>query len=585
MATAIAVTGERRELRLHANILKDIVFRQAGERGKAVLEGVMNSVDAGATRIEIILDNQGLLIKDDGKGFASRQEIIEVFETFGTPHEEGDAVYGQYRMGRGQLFAFGQNLWRSGKFEMAVDAKQELSYHLREDMPPVSGCIVDVRWYNRPVPSDLLQIERGIKEMVRFVAVPVELNGDGISEDPAKAKWDAVHDDYYLRISTNGGVKVYNLGVLVREYSGYEFATGGIVVSRKRLRVNFARNDVQDDCPIWKRVKADLRKRAGTKAETKKRATLGDDERRAFAGMLRSGDLEFGQADTLKLLTDGVGRHWSVQEMRRHINRHGIKSIIVAPPGGDKRSDGLMQRKLAFVLSHDTLERFECRTSAQFLKLMQEHRLELGAPTKTFDVVAKAMSGKMVPIPVSEWTPMERATIATMSIRSLDYTISRWKRSDSTDWKDWDKNVRVILVGESESADAWTDGREHIWFSRRFLKACGAQRDLAGWTRLVTVLVHEYCHDDSTEETHTHGAEFFEEYERAWQEFGPALLSQFVSYYPKALALEKVRVGRTVLRVLDLTQQILETSDALVAFTEQRTQATNLRAKIKELTR
>jgi hypothetical protein len=237
--------GEERALQMHERLLRDVVFQQAGTREKAVLEGVMNAVDAGSTRIEIAIDAERLRITDDGRGFQTREEIVANFETFGTPHEEGDAVYGRYRMGRGQLFAFGTNVWRTCTFEMRVDAKTKLAYHLTQGLPDRRGCDITVEWYDTLYPSALDTLVREVKKFVKYVNVPVLLNGERISTDPDTEKWDVVHKDYYVRLKETGSVHVYNLGVFVMEVPGYKYATGGTVVARRRLDVNFARNDVK----------------------------------------------------------------------------------------------------------------------------------------------------------------------------------------------------------------------------------------------------------------------------------------------------------------------------------------------------
>ena len=116
---------ESRQIKTHPQLLLDVITRQAGTISKAMLEGVMNSVDAKATRCDITLTNTSLVIDDDGNGFRSRDEIVQFFETFGTPHTEAEGkVYGTFRMGRGQIFAFGSNVWRTGDFRMAVDIKR-----------------------------------------------------------------------------------------------------------------------------------------------------------------------------------------------------------------------------------------------------------------------------------------------------------------------------------------------------------------------------------------------------------------------------------------------------------------------------
>jgi len=125
---------QKRDFKMDPGLLWHVIHSQAGTQGKALLETVMNTIDAKATSMEINLSNEGFVISDDGKGFGSMGEIERFFETFGTPHKDGDATYGKYRMGRGQIFAFSKNKWHSGAFQMSVDIKNKgLEYDLKED--------------------------------------------------------------------------------------------------------------------------------------------------------------------------------------------------------------------------------------------------------------------------------------------------------------------------------------------------------------------------------------------------------------------------------------------------------------------
>ena len=123
---------ETRRFKMHPKLLFDVIQRQAGSLAKAVLEGVMNSIDAKATKCRITLTNNELTISDDGTGIRTRKSIEDFFETFGQPHDESEGkVYGTFRMGRGQLFAYGKNRWRTGPFEMKIDIKNKgLDYEL-----------------------------------------------------------------------------------------------------------------------------------------------------------------------------------------------------------------------------------------------------------------------------------------------------------------------------------------------------------------------------------------------------------------------------------------------------------------------
>lgn len=112
---------EQRTFNVHPGIIRHLIKEQAGTLVKAVAELVMNSADAGATRVDLEFSEDGrFCVRDNGRGFASRDEIERFFETFGTPHVEGDAQFGRFRIGRGQIMAFADTTWRSGNFMMDV---------------------------------------------------------------------------------------------------------------------------------------------------------------------------------------------------------------------------------------------------------------------------------------------------------------------------------------------------------------------------------------------------------------------------------------------------------------------------------
>ena len=110
--------AERRNLKMHKNLLMKVIKDQAGTLEKGILEGAMNLIEAGATRGDIdflVEDNKVILnIKDNGRGICTKEELIENFEVFGTPHKDSEnKIWAKFRMGRGQLFAFGKNTWRT----------------------------------------------------------------------------------------------------------------------------------------------------------------------------------------------------------------------------------------------------------------------------------------------------------------------------------------------------------------------------------------------------------------------------------------------------------------------------------------
>lgn len=147
------ISFENRKFRMHPDLLYSVIKNQAGSIAKAILELVMNSIDAGASHVDVRLDRNTVQVADDGKGFTSQQEIDDFFECFGTPHTEGDATYGKFRMGRGQIMAFCRNTWMSGRFEMYVDIQARgLDYTLKTGLAEVRGCVVEGDQY-QPSPG------------------------------------------------------------------------------------------------------------------------------------------------------------------------------------------------------------------------------------------------------------------------------------------------------------------------------------------------------------------------------------------------------------------------------------------------
>lgn len=156
-----------------AGILWSIIKSQAGTLGKAVLELVMNSIDAGASTVSVDLSGSRLVVSDDGKGFQSREEIENWFETFGTPHEKGDARYGRFRMGRGQVMAFTRNRWRSGTFSMFVDIRDlGLEYELTTESKPHKGCRIEGDLYEKLSPSEVIRVTDNLRELCKYAPIP-----------------------------------------------------------------------------------------------------------------------------------------------------------------------------------------------------------------------------------------------------------------------------------------------------------------------------------------------------------------------------------------------------------------------------
>src|SRR3546814_11452681 len=116
----------------------------------------MNAVDAHATRLLITLDGKCMVIEDDGQGFKPDvAEIERVFGTFGEPHQKDDAYLGEFRMGRGQLFAHGATTYETGPFRFTVDIRNKgTEWTLVETGGHTPGCRISVALYQPSTTTD-----------------------------------------------------------------------------------------------------------------------------------------------------------------------------------------------------------------------------------------------------------------------------------------------------------------------------------------------------------------------------------------------------------------------------------------------
>lgn len=493
------MNSENRNFTVHPHILFSVIQSQAGTLAKALLEGVMNSIDAGATRVSVRLDNEGFTVRDDGRGFQSREEILNWFEQFGTPHEEGDAIYGKFRMGRGQMMAFALNVWRTGTFRMDVDIKGKgLDYRLTDRLYPVKGCKIEGKLYEPLTASALDEVVTEFNQLVRYAQIPVSLNGRVISKRPELQAWDVETEDAYIKTSRSGDLLVYNLGVLVRAYPQYHFGCGGVVVSKKQLAVNFARNDIlTHQCDTWRNISAYLKRLNLQKIACK--SSLNSEERSFLAKQWAFGNIPPAfelPVNDLKLFTDASGKHHSLQDVL------AVGRVTVATEKQARTGARLHREGRAFVLSEETLERFRVDSPEELIRVLQYSMgVSLPLETESFDTLALGCEETYQTHEDSELTLPELC--ALQALRARHDKFYQWFASVEKS-----SGQRELRAGSSEVAEAWTDGASYVVLTRKTL-ARAAEKGISGFFELLMTLVHEYCHDTADLESHTHDLVFY----------------------------------------------------------------------------
>lgn len=546
-------TTEQRRFTPHDKLLLDVIQRQAGSLSKGLLETVMNAVDAEATFINIRLDAESALISDDGKGFGTKENLIKVFEVFGQPHSEDEhKVFGSFRCGRGQLFCYGQNEWKSGSYRMTVDIKKNgLNYELAERQSRVAGCKIRVRLYETCSEMDQLNVTRDLEKWCKYAPIKVYFNDKLISQDPARSKWDQTTPEAYVKLNTSGSLSLYNLGIHVCEFPNYKFGTGGIVISRQQLKVNLARNDVQSDCPVWKQIKPLVDQLASRRNLNKK--VLDDGSRQRLADQIIAGELpDKYETHCLKIITAVTGRHYSLSSFAR-------EDQVTAAEKGNRLGDRLMKQGRAFVVATETLERFAVDSVVALLKLLKKQLPDLvdswGKWPKVvpFESLTEGLNTKFVLLLDSELTATENKWLGVMNKAANSLRIRDDTKYGKTifGWQG-----RKLHIGTSDSANGWTDGKTYVAINRSYL----AERnlDFKGLTDVLSLLIHEACHDDDDLLSHDHDQEFYETFHDMVRDCMGNAVNDAITFLPHVVKGVETRLSKKNAKVLDKMNKVAE---------------------------
>jgi len=558
---------EKRGFKLDPAILFTVIYAQAGTLDKAILELVMNSIDAGASFVNIKLTGKKVSVQDDGKGFVSRQEIDSFFETFGTPHEAGDARYGRFRIERGQIMAFTKNVWRSGQFKMDVDVKNRGDeYDLFTLDESIKGCLIEGVMYDALKPSEVINVTDKLREMCKYAPIPVVVNDETVSIDVSKVKWSFEDDDaYYLLRESSRYLEVFNLGVHVKNYFQSEFGLGGVVVSKKQLELNSARNDILvAKCAVWKRIAPKLRAHAKRDQEKKPVQNEGYRDimmKKLLAANFDSTDEFFEALSSSKVFTDISGKHYSFDQLRTALYQFGER--IVAEEKQSLKADKVQQQKLALVLAPITLERANWMSFKDIVnRIIKNLKHQVGdrrvewkvqeavrikdALVKMADV-AGAINDNHALVDEKDLSKEEKLVLKTL--REQDWVFAYAAKDIVSPNEDSNcysarynarDNVRTIKICESDTVLGYTDGKTMVALERKLLKIGGsAGNAFSAFERIKAVMMHEYLHDSDDSTGHGHPGEFYERFHQAMDYselhgFTYGMMKSYMSFRRKA---------------------------------------------------
>lgn len=524
-SNASASTSETRQFRVHPHIIKTLIREQAGTLTKAFGELIMNAVDAGASRIDLKIDESGAFtLSDNGKGFKDRQEVESFWETFGTPHQEGDAVYGKFRIGRGQIMSYASTRWRSGHFEMTVDleaAADVFGYELTEHEQNQPGCTITGNLYKaagsnvtehfRLLKNELddwdSSADSTLESLVRFIPVPLFINEVQVNSPAAEFIWDAEDEHAWFKFDREGAnLDIYNMGVFVTSLNSYRYGIGGTICSKRPLRLNLARNAViEHECQSWGSIKNAVHAQFASELKGVKR--LNKHEATALLHSLCYGEEPVARKHICKLrfvpdiwgemktpdamLTGEVftvfdGRHTGIAE---RVQSHGLATVLMPSMFRDLRAN---------VTDSNAIEILN-RLRAKIYGFARDNFTV--KPFKSFVTELRDTSRL---VDDCDLNPEELMVLNLL--RKINLRVSRMTNGS-------EGTTRRIIAGEADCYQGWTDSLTYIAIKRELL--AGMRWETIGPTRLVTLMVHEYAHLEGSVGDHEHDFEFMNRFHEA----------------------------------------------------------------------
>jgi len=524
------------DFKVDKSIIRHLIFSQAGTLVKALIELIMNSLDAKSSAVHVNFseDMSRVVVEDDGVGFTSVEDITELFGTFGFDHQTQAELargrdYGRFGLGRAQCLAFGSTIWKTNRFSMEVELKgnktNDLPYIIKEHNDILhAGCSIELSLYKHMSVYDKRNLISDLKRMAKYVRQDLFIDGELINQPVDSIKWSAENEDFlFLNAKSERGLNFYNKGVFVCYYPHSKFGVSGDISSKDNFKVNMARNDVLvAECDLWKAIPAFLK----PFAEKKERNVLTDQDRIYLLSQVLKGELFYSDIQTKRIFMNADGKYFTLKQVYNHAGGY----VTIAP---DRRAQhkgmGLHRRKIAFCFSYDFADKYGFKNLEEMFVAIRgsmvstDYELDINKfQTIDFKAASETVLDNYDIIPNDELGELDKVRLkATESLYQIllkdfvdvERNTGRVVGDGTyTYWLDLNEKLeRRIAVGRSEMAKAWTDGSRYIAVDIEFLRT-SFDSGLNGFINLASVLLHEQCHEGASSCSHDHDGDFYEHF-------------------------------------------------------------------------
>ena len=519
---------ETRLFKMHNHLMHTIIFKQSGSLEKALSELIMNSIDANSTRIDIDFNSKKntFTIVDDGKGFTKEEEIESFFDTLGTPHKDGDAKFGRFRIGRTQIFAYASTVWRSGTFRMTVDFLNDntdgLSYTLERNLPFQKGCIINGSVYDSSKINSINSIECTLDDIFShyfpYSDIPIYVNSELKIHPNSQCDWDIQTENAYYKFNDYRGAYIYNMGAFVKSYDGSYFGTGVDIVTKKALDINFARNDIiLYSCGVFKEISKEIQDYVNKNRLKRKKLSL--DEKKYFFNQFITREIEYHQIRSVKIFTDVFEKDFSLEDLVK------AKRVTFSDGKSGKLAEMVHEDKVALVFNANYSYISNQKSFPDFIKsiwnmydfLLKECKKEHPS-YKLLKSDRELLGGQQYNSNIKDFESsysLKHTIIETSQLTSKEvYLLKALRRLNDIFFKEYKKffncKKRKIVFGESLASNAWTDGVSYIAINKKFIPL--SEFGIKFFDYMLKLIIHEYCHNDFTINEHPHNQEFYKLY-------------------------------------------------------------------------
>ena len=306
--------------------------------------------------------------------------------------------------------------------------------------------------------------------------------------------------------------------------------------------------------------------------ETAKKTVLTDAEREAILENIVCKESIMKDAFSKGLLIDITGKKVSFKTL--------IDATKITFSTGNYQVKKIEERihdlKRALVLNENTLNQFYVSTPIEFVKKVQDlidfnnsecERLAAPYHQNDWKKYYEYSSGKIsfynkfnptvldinelisniknTSETIDEKKLNKKETIFLKAVKEINARIASFvyftmEQNDNERWKNAEKFTRSISLGKSEVADAWTDGKTFITLEEKNVSAHPM--------KIIHLLVHEYCHNTLTMESHDHGNEFYQAYHDVYHHHAESLFEASVDFqktFNKIMLKEGVKPKKT----------------------------------------